>query len=343
MSKKLFALSTQYLKKAMPLMIQYQIPTTPTNYALWYHYVSDNNSELKKQLDSKIAAHGTCTPSASEELYQQHIVGNREQELKQLRDDLATMTNDLSSSLHDTINDANEFDRMLNRCFNELSAVDNDGFSVERTLTTVRELVKESHDVRSSTRHFKSQLNDAQKEISQLREALIETQHDAMYDSLTGLLNRRIFDKEISTFCTNPSLNRHFAVLMIDIDNFKNFNDEFGHQLGDQVLRAVAKRLSDSCQEGEQAFRYGGEEFVLLLPQKKFTVARQNAESIRRAIERLSIRDKRSGQVIDNISVSIGVTENVQRDTVQALLDRADHQLYEAKRLGRNRVMPLPR
>lgn len=342
MSKKLFALSTQYLKKAMPLMIKYQIPTTPTNYALWYHYVSDSNSELQKQLDNKIATHGTCTPAASEELYQKYIVDEREQEIKQLSENLNSMTNDLSSSLHDTINDANEFDRMINKCFNELSAVEEDGFSIERTLTAVRELVKESHDVRSSTRHFKSQLNEAQSEIAQLREALIETQHDAMYDSLTGLLNRRICDKELATFCSNPSLNRHFSILIIDIDNFKSFNDDFGHQLGDQVLRAVAKRISDSCQEGEQAFRFGGEEFVVILPNKKFTVARQNADSIRRAIERLSIRDKRSGKLIDSITVSIGVTENKNKDASTDLLSRADLQLYEAKRLGRNRVMPMP-
>ncbi|MDX2321485.1 MAG: diguanylate cyclase [Moritella sp.] len=343
MSKKLFALSAQYFKKAMPLMIQYQIPTTPTNYALWYHYVSDKNSALKKHLDDKIAMHGTCTPAASEELYQRFIVDKREQEITQLRCELDSMTNELSSSLHDTLNDTNEFDRMLNKCLNELSGVEEDGFSIEKTLAAVRELVKESHDVRSSTRHFKSQLHDAQAEISQLRETLLETQHDAMHDSLTGLLNRRVFTKEIETFCSNPSLNRTFSILMIDIDNFKAFNDDFGHQLGDQVLKAIAKRISDSCQEGEQVFRYGGEEFVLILPNKTFTIARQNAESIRRAIERLSIRDKRTGKVIDNITISIGVSENKPRDSSHEILTRADLQLYEAKRLGRNRVMPLPR
>ena len=253
------------------------------------------------------------------------------------------MTNDLSSSLHDTLNDTNEFDRMLNKCLNELSDVEADGFSIEKTLSAVRELVKESHDVRSSTRHFKSQLHEAQAEIAQLRETLSETQHDAMHDALTGLLNRRVFNKEIETFCSNPSLSRNFSILMIDIDNFKAFNDDFGHQLGDQVLKVIAKRIADSCQEGEQVFRYGGEEFVLILPNKTFTTARQNAESIRRAIERLSIRDKRSGKRIDNITVSIGVSENIPRDSSSDILTRADLQLYEAKRLGRNRVMPMQR
>lgn len=343
MSKTIFALSAQYLKQAMPLMIRHQIPTTPTNYSLWYHYVSGNNPDLKKALDQRIATHGTCTPVATEELYQRFIADERDNEIKQLRDNLDTMTNDLSSSLHDTLNDTNEFDRMLNKCFNELASVEEDGFSIEKTLAAVRDLVKETHDVRSSTRHFKSQLQDAQTEIVRLRETLIQTQHDAMYDGLTGLLNRRVFDQELETFCTNPSLNRDFSVLMIDIDNFKNYNDEYGHQLGDQMLKAVAKRIGNSCQEGEQAFRFGGEEFAVILPYKQFTVARQNAESIRRAIERLNIRDKRTGKLIENMTVSIGVTENKPRDTGQLILERADTQLYEAKRLGRNRVMPLPR
>ncbi|WP_235689240.1 GGDEF domain-containing protein, partial [Aeromonas veronii] len=211
--------------------------------------------------------------------------------------------------------------------------------SLEDTMGILRELVRESRDVRMSTMHFRNQLSNAEKEIKELRAALNETRKLANEDALTNLLNRRAFDLELEGLIRSQ---HPFSLILADIDRFKNFNDEYGHLLGDQVLRAFSKRLRDACKEGVTAYRLGGEEFAMLVPHRSLALARQMAESMRRAIERMSILDRKSGRRIDHITASFGVGEFNGQESADCLVERTDKLLYKAKELGRNRVMPLP-
>lgn len=131
------------------------------------------------------------------------------------------------------------------------------------------------------------------------------------------------------------------CVILVDIDHFKVFNDSYGHQMGDQVLRAVAKRLQESCRDGIKLYRFGGEEFAILVPKSQLRIARQLAEAMRRGLEKLSLKDRRKDERIDNISASFGVAQWQEKQTGLQLIEKADKLLYEAKRLGRNRVMPI--
>ncbi len=108
------------------------------------------------------------------------------------------------------------------------------------------------------------------------------------------------------------------------------------------MLRAFSKRLRETCKEGVTAYRLGGEEFALLVPMRSLALSRQMAESLRRAIEKMSILDRKSGRRIDHITASFGVGEYSGQETGDSLVERTDKLLYKAKELGRNRVMPLP-
>ena len=136
-------------------------------------------------------------------------------------------------------------------------------------------------------------------------------------------------------------IERPFSVIMGDIDRFKSLNDNYGHLMGDMALKAVASIFLNSNRDGSSSYRYGGEEFVMLLPDTKMVVARQIAESMRRKVEKLSIVSKETGTKINNVTSSFGVAEYQKGDDESELIERADKLLYEAKRLGRNRVMPL--
>ena len=107
------------------------------------------------------------------------------------------------------------------------------------------------------------------------------------------------------------------------------------------MLKAIARRVKDSCKSGERPFRIGGEEIAIILPARSLLVARQFAEALRRAIEKLSVMDRKSGQRLNAVTASFGVTEYVTNDSYENILRRADEQLYRAKELGRNRVMPM--
>lgn len=153
------------------------------------------------------------------------------------------------------------------------------------------------------------------------------------------MLNRYAFDTELSTFLSTKADG--LCLILADIDHFKKFNDQWGHLLGDQVLKAVGRKFNESMRDGTTAYRFGGEEFVILLPKTNLRLARHFAESLRRLIEKLNLKDKRSGQMIDNISASFGVVEFQKGESLTSFIARADTFLYEAKRLGRNRVLPM--
>ncbi len=339
MSKDSFAQSAAYLKQAVPLMIKYQIPTTPANYTLWYSYVSASMPELNQAIDQAIKLQGTCSLTTCERLFHQYLAAQSDQQLETMKLNLAAMTSELGHTMQDALSDTGAFQAMLDRSFDRLSRIDDEGLSLEDTMGILRELVRESRDVRMSTMHFRSQLTSAEKEIKALKEALDETRKLANEDALTGLLNRRAFSLEMDSLIRN----RHpFSLILTDIDRFKNFNDEYGHLLGDQVLRAFSKRLRECCKEGVSAYRLGGEEFALLLPGRSLALSRQVAESLRRAIEKMSILDRKSGRRIDHITSSFGVGEHDGTEAADPLVERVDRLLYKAKELGRNRVMPLP-
>ena len=151
-------------------------------------------------------------------------------------------------------------------------------------------------------------------------------------------MNRRAFDGELQHLLRQGS---PFCLIILDIDRFKSINDEYGHVFGDQVLKAVARRLRDACRYGEKAYRIGGEEMALLLPSRPLNLARQFAEALRRAVEKVSVLEKRSGRRMNQVTASFGVAEYATGDQYESLMARTDEQLYRAKSLGRNRVMPM--
>jgi len=125
---------------------------------------------------------------------------------------------------------------------------------------------------------------------------------------------------------------------MIDIDHFKRFNDIYGHQVGDEVLRAMGQTLKDVVKGQEMAARYGGEEFAVLLPEADLEQAKRVGENIRALIARKVVRRRSSGDLLGRITVSVGVAQFGHGDCAESLVERADRSLYVAKRQGRNIV-----
>lgn len=162
----------------------------------------------------------------------------------------------------------------------------------------------------------------------------------ARIDSLTGLYNRRWLDEVLvreTQQCQRE--NQPLSVIMLDIDHFKRLNDLHGHLIGDEVLRIVGLRLTNAMRHCGLATRYGGEEFVVLMPGVALADARDIAEDFRAGFDRTAISTT-AGAL--RLSVSIGVSDLGPKQTARRLLHAADQALYRAKTLGRNRVEVLP-
>lgn len=187
--------------------------------------------------------------------------------------------------------------------------------------------------------------------ISEIDERILRLQasellHLSQHDELTKVSNRRTFEEMFSYYyelaCKE---SKAMSVLFIDIDYFKNYNDFYGHQMGDQVISAIAKMIKSSIRHMDFIARYGGEEFVVLLPETSAQGAYAVATNIYRAIDRQMIQHEKS-LVSNHVTISLGITvfngnPKISQDSV---IHTADKALYRAKQLGRNQIyyQPLP-
>jgi diguanylate cyclase (GGDEF)-like protein len=163
---------------------------------------------------------------------------------------------------------------------------------------------------------------------------LRQAERNAHTDALTGLGNRHwmrtMFEREVTRTLHSK---KELCLMMIDVDNFKSFNDQYGHIAGDSALVAVAEALREYLRPTDLVARFGGDEFAVLLPDLKLKQARQTAERIRQQIAGLS-----PASLSTAITVSIGIADRTDRDDVATLVQRADAAMYDAKEAGRTRV-----
>ena len=211
--------------------------------------------------------------------------------------------------------------------------------SPEQLRIAIGYLVAENNKMRKETGELQSNLNDAQERIEHLRSNLHHAEVTGMRDALTGVWNRRAFDTMIDQQVTqSPLRGRALSVAMVDIDHFKQINDRFGHQVGDEVLKLVGSSLQSNLKGRDFVARYGGEEFAIILPQTELGTATKVAEQIREQISNLRYVAPDSNASIGAVTASFGVVELKPSEGRRSFLQRADVKLYEAKNSGRNRV-----
>jgi diguanylate cyclase (GGDEF)-like protein len=175
----------------------------------------------------------------------------------------------------------------------------------------------------------------AQTSMTLERAAYLQQQEDmARCDGLTGLYNHRMFQETLREEINRTRrYQRPLSLIMLDIDHFKKFNDTYGHPVGDEVIKMVARTIKGMIRATDRAFRYGGEEFTLVLPETTCENGMILAGRVRQKVE-----DDRSVQNL-SITISLGITDLRPDETAESFIKRADAALYAAKDGGRNRVV----
>ncbi|HSH58364.1 MAG TPA: diguanylate cyclase [Acidimicrobiales bacterium] len=178
---------------------------------------------------------------------------------------------------------------------------------------------------------------------SELERMNAELVHTARTDALTGVGNRRRFDEDIARLDARARRQgRPYGVALCDIDHFKSYNDWYGHQAGDQALQEVAGAIVDICREGDEVYRYGGEEFIMVFPDESLPGAILAAGRVRRGIEALAIPHQ-DAEIPGVVTISVGVSslDPGHHDSHHDVVKEADRALYCAKDGGRNRLQSL--
>ncbi len=226
-------------------------------------------------------------------------------------------------------------DLILDRFSPELFRIPEEGMALVRLLGRIIKL-----DISLAIEiYHQSQIQDLIRSVHSLADEKEELSQQIRTDSLTEVSSRRHLEEVLAREIRHARQQaRPLSVAIADLDHFKRINDEYGHLIGDQVLREVGHRLGAAVRDGDTVGRYGGEEFLVILPSSSPDVAAQVGERIREKLagEPVSL----AGQTIP-LTISVGVASLLDNDDAESLLERADEALYAAKQGGRNRVVSL--
>ncbi len=259
-----------------------------------------------------------------------------EKEKEELKDIIFLMTD----TLKNFIGEGNDFSKHLDNFIVQLKETDDVGEIKKLKFEIIKAtlLVKEKTDImKKELSEANERIMESQKRLKELEKELDQAKEKALYDGLTGVYNRASFNDRIKIEVEKAKrTGRSLFIVMLDLDHFKQINDNYGHQTGDMVLKIFAAQTKKVIRNIDFLGRYGGEEFVVLLPEITEERALDIAERIRSKIEKTKlIYDKKTFKV----TVSIGMTSLKKDDTVESFVERADKALYKAKESGRNKVV----
>jgi diguanylate cyclase len=323
-------------KAALAAMLRHAVPPTPRNFALWYAHVSGSAPELSRALDILIANKQVFDAECNEGLLDRFLGPDLSLAALEQTDRLQQAVAQLVGHVEAASGTARAYGQTLTDYSAQLRDAQRDG----KLPAIVAGLLAETQRVAARNERLESRLSQSSGEIKELRQNLAAVRHEAMTDARTGIANRKSFELTLREAArASVETGEPLALLFIDIDRFKRFNDTYGHQLGDQVLRLVARTLTDCVKGRDTAARYGGEEFAILLPQTRVVDAMRLAEQIRKTMMRCKIVSKTSGEDYGHITLSIGVSGYVPGEKLTEMVRRADAALYCAKRKGRNLVV----
>jgi diguanylate cyclase len=326
---------TEIAKKIIVKTAQMAIPLTPQNFHVWYEYFLGHNNELTAAMDALIASGKTFCAKTNEKLYREHLGQGKAKILEEVQKETQKLFQDIFEATLTTNDAASEYSGKLHGYDRSLKKADD----LPQIKILVQEIIKDTHKMATSSRQLNQQLDEAASQIEQLNEKLKETEREVFLDTLTGLNNRKAFDRKLDGFCQDfEREDSLFSVIMLDIDYFKKFNDQYGHQIGDEVLSLVGWHLKENLKGKDFPARYGGEEFVVLLPGTKIREARIVGEHIREGLSKKKLKVKKTGQALGSITASMGISQIRREDTAASVLARADAALYLAKKSGRNAV-----
>ena len=331
-----FARVKSCAEAALAAMIRQGVAPTPQNYSLWYAHVSGATPELSRAIETIISSKQEFTSERSDELFHRFVgPDSRLAVLQQTGEQLEQAVSQILKNVETARGDAQAYGRTLDSYTTQLTTAAN----VDNLPTIIAGIIAETQRVTARNELLESQLSQTTGEIFELRQNLVAVRREATTDALTGISNRKFFEERLGDAARESmESGTPLSLLFIDIDHFKRFNDTYGHQVGDQVLRLVAKTLTDCVKGRDTTARYGGEEFVIILPQTRVTDAMRVAEQIRNTMMRHRIVSKSSREEYGTITLSIGVGGYRPGEPVDEVLQRADAALYQAKRSGRNRV-----
>ncbi|WP_298746710.1 GGDEF domain-containing protein [uncultured Brevundimonas sp.] len=323
-------------RRAVEAMEAASIWPTPLNFELWLQYLGDPEGALGREIHRMLAAGEPFTEEAAEVLAAEYLPRGRLTE--EIRDAGRVLDRELSS-VTEAISKAHKAQSDYGRTLEGAAGSLESAHGAPQLRAIVSGLSSATRKIRTDNETLEKKLELSTREIARLSEHLEQVRRDSMTDALTSLANRKAFDEQLGGACEVAlAQGARLSLAVLDIDHFKRFNDTWGHQTGDQVLRYVASVLGKAASGARLAARYGGEEFAMIFPGESLPEVEAALERVRREIGSRSLRRRSTNDDLGVVTVSIGFAHHRGGESATSLLGRADAALYASKRSGRNRV-----
>lgn len=330
------ARSAEYLRTALPMMSRQRAALHPVSYAVWYEFVSGSNPALAQALQELTQGNRPLDEAQTWQLYRSHIAELDTESATRLGEGLGNVLGQIAHSAELAEGQTSQFSRSLGRWSDQLKTA-----APGQHTQVLAEVMAGTQDMQSTMKALRARLHASQSEIDHLRQEVERSRGEVLQDALTGLANRRAFEQRLNECAQREQAGGPVApcLLLSDIDGFRQFNERYGLDFGDQVLRSVAAVLKRSAQSHHLVARVGGEEFALLMPEAGLHEALMLAEALREGIAATSIPS--DAHEAARVTLSLGVTQLGEGEAASAFLARADLALKASKRGGRNRVTVL--
>jgi diguanylate cyclase len=323
------------LDSTLENMDNHQLSPTPDNYRLWFEYASGSIDQLNADIDSQISQQTGISQAICQQLFIKYIANKDQSDLDETRIAMGEMLSVMVKHLKDWDSSSTNFCDSMGSCLSKLDG----NPSIEDVKAVIAKVTEEAKNIRAANFSIKATLHTLTDEISSLRQDVNRLGNEATTDALTETINRRGFDSQLKEI-TQKALEKGFdcSLIVADVDNFKKINDNFGHQVGDKILKYIAATLRKNIRGGDVLARYGGEEFAIILPHTSFEGAMVVAENIRQAISARQLTTGANGKIIGRITISVGVTTYKAEESMNAFFERADRFMYKAKNNGKDQV-----
>jgi len=294
------------------------------------------NLSLIEEIDDLVNQQVKFTESINHHLYLDYIADYSREKLEGIHEETRKLAASLIEKLSSMSHGTQKFSSALDDC---QQILENDP-DIDTITDIVNSLVDEAASISENNSKMEDSLAEMSREVTDLKSEVETLSEKAVTDPLTGIANRRALEDVLENYCeVFESEGKIFSLLILDIDHFKQFNDTYGHCLGDKVLSYVAKKIKNSIKGDDFLARYGGEEFCILLPDTGYGGALSVADNVRRKVSEKNLTTGDNKKSVGKVTISIGVAVMNDKDSVDSLVERADKAMYQAKDYGRNRVV----
>ncbi|MFV1851932.1 MAG: GGDEF domain-containing protein [Thalassospira sp.] len=319
----------------MKLISELNLQPTPQVYHVFYSYFAEEVPELNQLVKVLIRNTQDLDEETVYRIYHKYLGSHAmDKHLKLGVEGLQAAVERVEEAVHSVMLETDQFCGELDNASRQLLA---DDITLDDARHVSRNLSATTDRARNCYGDFNGSLEEYHNEVRRVRTELEMVRRDALTDTLTGIANRKNFDTSLrDAVTTTMESGAPLSLLMIDIDYFKDFNDNFGHRAGDGVLKAVARVLVSSTKGADTVARYGGEEFAIILPDTTRENAEKLANKLRENVSNQRIINKKTGKDFGRLTVSIGLTSYHLGENILEFVDRADGALYQAKQDGRN-------